>query len=250
MTDYERWEIESWGDNMPDADFPKGMVEEWEAFLAADKTPPGLDVYDAVFETGLCFPLQRKAELRRMIEVARSVEPKTVMEIGADKGGGLYHWCKIPTVRNVIACEIRGTPYIDAFRRAFPDLQLMAFGRSSLDPTVWGAVSHNCGLIDVLFIDGDKTKFVEDFDAYLPLMNPRGVVFMHDITDREPGRAFEAVQSRGYRTEWIVDRSEAFEAVSREERGVEATTAHEAWLRHWKGGSCGVGVIWLNGGKP
>ena len=255
---------------MSDDTFPPGMVKEIEAFLADDaKRPAGFDLYDGVFKTNLFFPLQRQAELRRMIQIARQYDfgwikqvvrfgeeprvlgPRVVAEIGADKGGGVYHWCKcLPSVKRMIACDIRGTPYNYVMQDAFKNVDMLWIPTGSRDHESLCHLANwlDTERIDVLFIDGDKSAFLKDFDAYLPLMNPRGVVFMHDIN--EPGpmrRAFETVKARGYRTEEIIDKSDYELSAVREAHGIQPANPHEAWLRHWAGRSCGVGVIYLGG---
>lgn len=229
---------------MADDPFPDGMVEEIEAFLEADTAPPGQDLYDAVFATATMFPLQRKAEMRRMMHLARQGMPRVVFEIGTDKAGSLFHWCKcLPTVTRVIACEIRGVPYAEAFTAAFPEIDFLWLPQSSFDPeTVNGVEDWLDGdLIDRLFLDGDKSFFLADFDAYLPLMAYDGIVFLHDITDPTPGDAFEEIKKRGFRTQTIIDRDEWREV---EQRG-GPRTAHEHWLKTWCGKSCGVGVVYV-----
>ena len=236
-----------------DAPFPPGMVEEIEKFFAEDSfRQPGLDYYEAVFRTQLFFPLQRKAELAWMMQIARKVCPTTVMEIGADKGGGLYHWCKcLLSVRRVIGCEIRGTPYQSEFAKAFSQINFVWMERGSLPPP---AIVRDPLLanhkIDVLFIDGDKNRFLEDFDAYRPLMSNHGVVFMHDINEHGSPmrRAFDTVAARGYPHAVVIDTTESAEAKMRELDGIPASNPHEGWLRHWNGRSCGVGAIWMREG--
>jgi hypothetical protein len=226
-----------------EADFPEGMVEEIERFLAVQATQErGMDVYPAVFETNAFFPLQRIGEVAAMMQVARTISPTTVMEIGADKGGSLYHWIMcLPTVRNIIACEVRGCPYQHAFSRAFPDVSFLWVERASLPPPRLSVP------IDVLFIDGDKGGFLQDFDAYLPMMATPGIVFMHDVQDKGPPRsAFEKVVQRGYRTEVLLNKMDTHHALRRHMRGYKPATPHEAWLRYWKGTSCGVGVVYLD----
>lgn len=236
---------------MAEPRWPDGFLELAEQFLADDHLRlPWLDIYPEVFATPLFFPLQRQRELAAMMRIARSISPVTVMEIGADKGGGLYHWCKcLPTVRRVIACEIGGLPYAHLFERTFPYLKFHWFEGSSYSPEIVAGVKLRLGQsgrgIDCLFIDGDKLAFLRDFDAYLSLMSPGGIVFMHDVQDREPGRAFDQAASRGYRTELILDTTDSREAMAREEAGIPSTGPHEAWLRHWRGASCSVGVIYL-----
>lgn len=218
-----------------DEPFPSGMVEEIRRVLAL-KLPPGRLVYDEVINSPLMFPLQRRSEMLAMLSMVSCREPKTVFEIGADKGGSLYHWCQIPSVKNVAACEIRGTPYAGAFEEAFPDKNFfwMPFGSEKgfdgLAKTGWK--------IDVLFIDGDKGRFYEDFELYLPLMSETGVVLFHDVQD-----------TGGPRDAWIKARKGRLdhEYLYRHDyrKIVEPKTAHDQWLLHWAGRSCGVGVVFM-----
>jgi hypothetical protein len=291
---------------MPDAPFPTGMLPDIEKFFREThpKLTPGQDWYPEVFATELFFPLQRPRELAEMIRVARKANssvcpncekwgpsskhiapcqrcqgtktvggPVTVMEIGADKGGSLYHWCQcLPTVHNVIACEIRGTPYRHEFERAFPKIKFCWTLASKTDhgevlhwlkakaKKIGAEITEQIGgmtiadvnslparePIDVLFIDGDKLGMLKDFDAYLPLMRkPGGIVFMHDISDDHPAEAFKALIRRGYKVDTIIDRSEGIDAASRADRGEAPRNTHDGWLMHWRGRSCGVGVIRL-----
>lgn len=249
MTPYER---EPYTDFMTgetyilDAPFPEGLVDDVASVLADDAARPrGLNYYADVFNSDLFFPLQRQKELAWMMERARVIQPVTVMEIGADKGGGLYHWIKcLPSVRNVIACEIRGTPYSAEFEKAFPEHFFLWMPHSSRDPDIRVMIKRLVQSINCLFIDGDKGTFEEDFDFYLPLLSPDARVFMHDMQDDSPRRAFDRVSARsGWRGEVFIDRSDADAAVEREKKGLPPDGPHEAWLRHWKGRSCGVGML-------
>jgi hypothetical protein len=238
-----------------DDDFPVNLNQCISDFFATEKTrPPGRDIYLDVFKTDVFFPLQRPHELERMIQIARSINPTTVMEIGADKGGGLYHWCKcLGSVEQVIACEIRGIPYYGLFDKQFPGIEFLWLPKSSYDcPKLvkdWLRSSPSGGTIDVLFLDGDKSWFYRDFELYLPFMSRDGIVFVHDITDPAPGEAWENILMRPerFRFERIIDVSDAEAAVSRQQMGIRSTCPHEDWLRHWQTRSCGVGVIHLDG---
>ena len=102
--------------------------------------------------------------------------------------------------------------------------------------------------IDVLFIDGNKGAFHKDFDAYLPMMSPSGVVFMHDVNDEGkhgPRAAFERCKRMGFRCEEFISLVDTELALKREADGIPSESPHEAWLRHWRGRSCGVGAIWM-----
>ena len=229
--------------------FPQGMLDDISDFLSAEASrATNLDVYDEVFERPLMFPLQRKNELAAMIRCVRPYNPHTVMEIGTDKGGGLYHWCKcLPTVNRVSACEIRGTPYSTLFEQAFPHIGFLWLPFSSYDPKSVGIVRSWLGdtTIDCLFIDGDKSAFLLDFDAYLPLMSDNSVVFMHDIQIEQPRTAFETLRARGYRVSILIDTTEARESLELAMRGGPLRSAHDQWLRYWGEASAGVGIIYL-----
>lgn len=232
-----------------DVDFPEGMMADIEKFMTEVHSglPIGEDIYHAVFATKHFFPLQRQAELKEMMAHARKSYPKTVMEIGADKGGGLYHWCQgLPSLERVIACEIRGLPYAQLFERAFPHIQFLWLPVSSYrTDTIETVHRWLCGQpIDILFIDGDKAKFEADFFGYLPYMSAVGTIFMHDITDTPgPGDAFRNIKKLGYRCRAIANTTDSLSAMSRENEGIPSSGPHEDWLRYWKGKSCGVGVI-------
>lgn len=231
-----------------DAAFPPEMLPEIESFLAGDDArPPGLDVYQDVFETGLFFPLQRQAETAEMIRTARAIEPRVVVEVGADKGGGFYHWLKcLPSVEVAIACEIRGTPYAAAFERAFPRVRFGWCPWGSRDVRTREAVARHAP-IDVLFIDGDKAAMYEDFLVYEPGMRRGGIIFVHDVTDPAPGAAFRQMQAhpKVKSSRVIHDVSDVDAALERERAGIPPSGSHEGWLRHWRGASCGVGVLYL-----
>lgn len=220
-----------------------------EFFLTEKSRNPGEDVYADIFDSPLLFPLQRQREMSFMMQKARAIQPTTVFEIGTDKGGGLYHWCKcLTTVERVIACEIRGIPFSHLFELAFPHIDFLWLPTSSYDHHIVAKVKHWLGSnkIDCLFIDGDKLQFHTDFWCYKSMMASEGIVFMHDIhTDIAPKASFGTVVSRGFRSEKYINTSESVEAVKREKQNIKVSSSHEQWLRHWKGSSAGVGVVYL-----
>lgn len=231
---------------------PAELNEYFEAFFAADsKREPGQDTYDDIFTSPILFPLQRQRELAWMMQKARHIAPRVVYEIGADKAGGLYHWCKsLPTVERVICCEIRGTPYRDLFEANFPSIDFLWLPESSYLPPALAKVAAWLGndTIDCLFIDGDKSYFDRDFFVHYSMMNPDGIVFMHDIQDESTRAGYDKVIARGFAHEEYINITESHEAMAREREGIEVASTYEQWLRHWKGSSAGVGMIPLSGG--
>jgi hypothetical protein len=233
-----------------EAPFPNGLLADTEEFLLEQKdVTDGADSYPGLYSRPLLFPLQRRREQEAMVRIVRERRPRVVCEIGADKGGGLYCWAKcLPSVQTVLACEVRGCPYGRLFERAFPHVNFIWLPYPSRDRECLMQVERAVQkhqTIDMLFLDGDKKCFDRDFDAYLRFMSPGGVVFFHDITDEDPGEAYHKIINRGYQHEEIIDRSEAVESLSREADGIPPACPHEDWLRHWRGRSCGVGVVFL-----
>lgn len=241
------------------ATYPPNLKADIEYFFREihPTLSSGKDLYPEVFQRPDFFPLQRQYEMREMIRIARKVNPSTIMEIGTDKGGSLYHWCMCLNATRVIACEIRGTPFRGDFERAFPHIQFLWLPYSSYGealtyrkgitqptPDVVAEWLDDKHQLDCLFIDGDKLKFTLDFDLYRPMVSDKGVVFMHDIQDSPgPKESFQTVIKRGYSYKAVIDTRESETALQRERDGFPASTSYEGWLRHWRGRSCGVGVI-------
>lgn len=236
-----------------DAPLPPTLVPAWQRwFNRPDYKDVAVlssecNVCEELFKDGLLFPLQRRRELGQMLTLAAAQQPTTIMEIGADKGGGLYHWCLLPTVKHIIACELRGTPYSQLFEAAFPHISFLWLNQSSYmadtAATVQLRLTEQQASIDVLFIDGDKNSFMLDWLTYKPMLKSGGLVLMHDIRDSPPKVAF-AQLAQDYPTRTIIDASESLAAMTRARHGFPVTTAYEGWLRHWAGRSCGVGVIY------
>ena len=237
--------------------FPPQLVENIEKFFESEgEREVGRDSYDEVFR--VFHPLQRRRELEAMIRLGRSVSPRVVCELGTANGGGLYHWCKcIDTVKRVIACEMRGCPFKEAFTKGLPNLDFFWWEKSSHDIPTRQALGEWLGddLIDVLFIDGDKKHFEKDFYDFLPLVNKAGIVFMHDIQTTGKS-AFERITKK-FQTVRLIDTTESAEAAHRKIMGDDADLesdywtgivppgeGYTRWLWYWRGNSAGVGVIY------
>lgn len=235
---------------MPNS-FPEGMIPEIERILSQHHNwPPGMDSYDELFASPLFFPLQRRRELEAMMRRCRQIQPETVAVIGSDKGSDLFHFVKcLPTVRRAIACEIRGTPYADAFKQYFPKVEFLFLPVGSRERSALSQVRDflDDGKINCLFIDGDKSRFTEDFNAYLPFMAPGGLVLMHDICcPPNTASCLDAFNEAGktHRTETIIDMSEYDEDREAVKRGERVKSSYGQWLRYWSQyPTCGVGVI-------
>lgn len=207
---------------------------------------PGRLVYEEVFESAL-FPLQRKEEMREMFRVANTISPRVVYEIGSDKGGSLYHWCRQPSVKRVIAAEIAGIPYHEHFKKAFPAIDFLWLPQSSYAKDSVSRVKDWLAgdRLDVVFIDGDKLQFKRDFEIVKPLLSDQAICLLHDIQDQfvgGPRFAFEDL-AKSYPHVRLVNTTASLEAFEREQRG-EPSNQYESWLRHWRGQSAGVGILY------
>lgn len=215
-----------------DGPFPKDYNLWLKEFMQKEQSRmSGLGIYEDVFRSPI-FPLQRKRELREMLRL--SIDARVVMEIGTDKGGGFYHFLKnCIDLEKAIGCEIRGCPWESSFKEAFPHVDIHCILDSRNVNSVKSFLEGE--LIDMLFIDGDKGRFYEDFLLYLPLMALNGIVFVHDIQDAVPRKGFDKIKE-GKRWSVIINTTEWITADDSE---------HGNWLKLWKGESCGVGVIHL-----
>lgn len=230
-----------------DAPMPVEVQTEWGTFLDTHRDlVPGQDVYLEIFENGWLFPLQRMRETAAMIRMAREIEPRTVIEIGSDKGGSFFHWIHgLPSVSKAIAVEIRGVPFDAEFADYFRDRRILSLAASSYEYRTVRTVSEfiGTGFADCLFIDGDKANVAKDFKRYAPMIRKGGLIFIHDIVDDiEPRRFFKSLAGT-YRTSEIINTSEYDEIERRERSGLPPASAYEGWFRIWKRTSCGVGVV-------
>lgn len=240
----------TWEFAMGDAPLPANLEVAWENLLDQELLFYKGN-FQAMFDDPRCFPLQRKEEMQKMLELAVFSEAKVIMEIGTDKGGGVLGWCSYvrPYLEVMLCCEIRGVPYLAPFKKRFPEVEFHGYEASSYDPTTVEKVKSDLAgrKINVLFIDGDKSHFLTDFKLYRPLVANDGLVFFHDIN--EPGKMREAYEiaqrEEGCLCCEIVDTSSSLLALQRQLRKFSCSSAHEQWLRQWAGRSCGVGILWL-----
>lgn len=230
-------------DSCDDDPLPADLVEHWKSFLEFPEPRIAQDWCPGVFDHPVLYPLQRRREFAKMLSMARGLNPAVVMEIGADKGGSIYQWIKcLPTVRRAIACEIRGVPYANLFRSAFPQVDFMALPESSLLEANRDKIADFLGddPIDCLFIDGCKACVDRDFTFYAPMVRPGGLVFIHDVNPdadaHEPApaaRFFQRIEPNDKGI--VVDVSELDDPAE--------DTAYGRWLRFWGKSSCGFGWV-------
>ena len=137
-------------------------------------------------------PSQEMEEIKPFYEFIRKLKPKIVCEIGTDKGGTLYLWCKashdealivsldLPS-RNNFTPKRRN--FYSNFKKYKQDLKFVVGDSHKKETFNFLKKILNGKLIDFLFIDGDHTyKGVkQDFNDYSKLVKKGGYIALHDI---------------------------------------------------------------------
>jgi predicted O-methyltransferase YrrM len=140
-------------------------------------------------------PSQIKSEFLQLLENIRSLQLRRILEIGTANGGTIFLLARaalrdatLVTVDLPAKGQPHGYPsWKERIFRAFAGSnQKLALVRGdSHDPGTVERVKAALGyeLVDFLFIDADHSYdgAKKDFDLYLPLVRPGGLVAFHDI---------------------------------------------------------------------
>jgi predicted O-methyltransferase YrrM len=135
----------------------------------------------------------RNGALQKLSEVAPFLasigHPRTVVEIGAGKGGMLAALCAVSAEdATIISVDLEGGPFgrgasdpeLRSRANAKPRQKLHLVRDHEICQRVATLTSNG---IDVLLIDGDHTYegVSSDFRLYSPLVAPCGIIALHDI---------------------------------------------------------------------
>jgi predicted O-methyltransferase YrrM len=149
---------------------------------------------------------------------------RRVCEIGTFKGGTLFLWCQLAEPRaRIYSVDLpggpfgggyheRSLPFFQSFRK--PGQTLECLRGNSHDDSMRAALerSLNGDKLDFLFIDGDHTYagVKQDFEMYLPLVAPGGLIALYDIVRRPDEPKIEVwkfwqelKQQRADHQEWV-----------------------------------------------
>jgi predicted O-methyltransferase YrrM len=140
-------------------------------------------------------PMQIREEITQFLEVAKEINPKTIVEIGTAKGGTLYLLTRIADKSaKLVSIDLPGglfgggyerwrIPMIQSFARDSQEIVLVR-GNSHEEETVRKLKDVLGGrTIDLLFIDGDHRYegVRKDFEFYSPFVRTGGIIAFHDI---------------------------------------------------------------------
>jgi predicted O-methyltransferase YrrM len=142
---------------------------------------------------------QKIREFTQLIRLLRGHRLDTVIEIGTDRGGTLYTWCRLASPKaKIISIDLRGGRYSNpggtlpesvllGYRQHAQDVQLV-WGDSHSEETLGDVLRAVDGRrVDFLMIDGDHTYegVRTDFEMYAPLVRGGGIIALHDILPTE-----------------------------------------------------------------
>lgn len=144
--------------------------------------------------------LQVPSELHRFAAIVEELKPKTLLEIGTNKGGTLCVLARLATPdATVISLDLPGgefgggyrgyhVPLFKSFTHAKQKLHLLRGDSHSEE--MKAAVTEALGTqkLDLFFIDGDHTYqgVKKDFENYSGLVRSGGVIAFHDIAEHPP----------------------------------------------------------------
>jgi predicted O-methyltransferase YrrM len=159
-------------------DRPKAMIEETFQYCE-----------------GFLSPIQVIDEIVRLVSDVKTLNPKTVLEIGTHRGGTLYLWTRLAQPdATIISIDLPGgkfgggyspfrIPIYRRFARERQPIYLLradSHANSTLQETQRLLANR---AIDLLFIDGDHTYdgVKKDWEMYSPLVRLGGLIVFHDI---------------------------------------------------------------------
>ena len=148
-------------------------------------------------------PLQRRAELLRLMEVVRGLRPRAVCEIGAAGGGTAFLFAEAAAAdATVVSVDLAfGASRRRAVRSfARPGQSIHCVEGDSHDAATLERVRGLLGgrPLDLLYLDGDHSYdgVAADFRMYAPLVRAGGLVVFHDVVPDY--RTRYGVETRSY----------------------------------------------------
>jgi predicted O-methyltransferase YrrM len=143
-------------------------------------------------------PRQNPWEIQELFKIVLKLKPRRVLEVGTAKGGTLYLWTQVAVKDATIvsvdlpAGEFGGAyplcrvPFYQAFARDNQKLHLLRDDSHKVQTIQKVSEIFGNHPIDFVFIDGDHSYegVKADFFNYAALVQPGGLVALHDILPR------------------------------------------------------------------
>jgi predicted O-methyltransferase YrrM len=181
------------------------------------------DIVDFALASPILLPLQVRSEFQRFAEIVARLNPKSLLEIGTNRGGTLCVLSRLSAPDGtIISLDLPGgefgggykwfhAPIFKSFPHANQKLHLLRGDSHSVQMEIAVREIVGTGKLDLLFIDGDHTYngVKQDFETYSALVRPGGIVAFHDIVEHpsircDVRRLWDEVKSN-YRHEEIIE---------------------------------------------
>lgn len=217
-------------------------------FIARELTKLTKDAYDIQDAVAFAFsfkklnvsikPTQVKYEIVKLLELAHTIHPRVILEVGTADGGSLFLFTRVAQPdATIISIDLPG----GKFGGGYPKWKIpiyKAFAREGQRVFLIREDSHNPNTlekvksilkgekVDLLFIDGDHTYegVKKDFEMYSPLVKKGGIIALHDICSGPK----ESVG--GVPIFW---------------NEIKCNFVHDELVKDWWQGGYGIGIIYL-----
>lgn len=121
-------------------------------------------------------------EVAQLCERVVALQPKTILEIGVDRGGSMNLWCKFMSADAKYIGVDNAMQFV--IQRDAPQTKIL-IEADSRKPETLEKVKEALGdaEVDFLFIDGDHTEAAvrSDYAMYAPLVRKGGIIAFHDV---------------------------------------------------------------------
>lgn len=137
--------------------------------------------------------LQKRSEILALANAVKSLNPRTILEIGTARGGTLLIWSSLASAK-VVSCDLVHREPQKALLEALPppgsNCRVRLLTGDSHAPEFKQRVAAELGgeKVDFLFIDGDHTVegVTADYEDYREFVRPGGIIAFHDIVEKQP----------------------------------------------------------------
>lgn len=138
--------------------------------------------------------LQDPWELGQLLALLDQARPRRIVEVGADRGGTLWAWSRIPGPPQVVAVSLPGGPYSTTGEA--PQLhgaQLVEGDSADAETYRRACEALDYQRADFCMIDADHTfrGVAADWLQWRALVRPGGLLAFHDITPHARSREVE-----------------------------------------------------------
>ena len=154
---------------------------------------------------------QNYYEVARLCERIKTLQPKTILEIGVDKGGSMNLWLNFAP-SDALYVGVDNAMYFLIQQKHTQKKVFIEADSTKIDTVNKVKEALDGRTVDFLFIDGDHTEVRSDFRNYSELVSPGGIIALHDIAgtinlEHCEGirKLWEEIKANGNKTEEFIN---------------------------------------------